>query len=46
MEYVKIVIGGAAWIALCLIACTSLVGIIALCGKEDNGGYTEPNEGK
>lgn len=46
MEYLKIAGCCVAWVALCLGACAAMVGVIALCGKEDNGDYVEPNEGK
>jgi chromate transport protein ChrA len=46
MEYLKIACGIIAWVALCFGGCAAMVGVIALCGKEDNGDYVEPNEGK
>ena len=46
MEYLKIAGCCVAWVALYLGACAAMVGVIALCGKEDNGDYAEPNEGK
>ena len=46
MEYLKMACGIIAWDALCLGASAAMVGVIALRGKEDNGDYVEPNEGK
>lgn len=46
MELLKIAGCCAAWISLCIGACAFEVWIISRCKPEDNGGYTEPNEGK